>query len=97
MIRESRFRCLQKPCVATITRAMAKTRHERDEDAGEGRLEHIREQISSGDLGVRQMTASERRHWDERSATLPDRQATPDERTRRDAARKKRNRSNRDA
>jgi hypothetical protein len=75
---------------------MAKTRHERDEDAREERLEHIRDQISSGDLVVRQMTASERRHWDERSAAF-DRQATPEERTRRDAARKKRNRSNRDA
>jgi anti-sigma28 factor (negative regulator of flagellin synthesis) len=36
---------------------MAKTRHERDEDAREERLEHIRDQISSGDLVVRQMTA----------------------------------------
>ena len=75
---------------------MAKKRHERDEDAREERLEHIRDQISLGDLVVRQMTASERRHWDERSAAF-DRHATPEERTRRDAARKKRNRSNRDA
>jgi hypothetical protein len=52
-------------------------------------LRNIRDQISSGELVVRQMTASERRRWDERSAAS-DLQATPEERTRRDAARKKR-------
>jgi hypothetical protein len=71
---------------------MAKTRHERDEEARAERLEHFRDQVSSGDLVVRQMTASERRRWDERSAAF-DRHSTPAERTRRDAARKKRNRS----
>jgi hypothetical protein len=35
------------------------------------------------------MTDSERMHWDDHSAAS-DRQATPEERTRRDAARKKR-------
>jgi hypothetical protein len=73
---------------------MAKTTHERQEDAREERLAHIRDQISSGELVVRQMTASERRRWDERSAAS-DLQATPEERTRRDAARKKRDRNNR--
>jgi len=68
---------------------MAHPRHEREEDAREGQLEHIRDQISSGELVVRQMTDSERAHWDDHSATS-DRQATPEERTRRDAARKKR-------
>jgi hypothetical protein len=72
---------------------MAKTRHEREEDAREGRLEHIRDQVSSGELVVRQMTDSERAHWDDHSAAS-DRQATPEERTRRDAARKKRRDSN---
>jgi len=69
---------------------MAHPRHERrEEDAREGQLEHIRDQVSSGGLVVRQMTDSERAHWDDHSATS-DRQATPEERTRRDAARKKR-------
>ena len=67
---------------------MAKTTREREEDAREGRLEHIRDQVASGDLVVRQMTDSERAHWDDHSAAA-DRQATPEERTRRDAARKK--------
>jgi hypothetical protein len=68
---------------------MAKTRSEREDDERQERLEHMREQVSSGDLVVRQMTASERRLWEERSAAFDD-HATPEERTRRDAARKKR-------
>jgi hypothetical protein len=67
---------------------MAKTRNEREDDERQERLEHMREQVSSGDLVVRQMTASERRHWEERSAAFEG-HATPEERTRRDAARKK--------
>lgn len=67
---------------------MAKTRNEREEDEREGRLEHIRNQVSSGELVVRKMTESERARWDDHSAAV-DRQATPEERTRRDAARKK--------
>lgn len=68
---------------------MARTTREREEDVREGRLEHIRDQVSSGELVVRQMTDSERAHWDDHSAAS-DRQATPEERTRRDVARKKR-------
>jgi hypothetical protein len=75
---------------------MAKTRQERADDAREGQLEHIRDQVSSGELVVRQMTDSERADWDDHSAAS-DRQATPEERTRRDAARKKRDRNKRDA
>ncbi len=76
---------------------MAKTRREREDDAREGKLEHIRDQVSSGELVVRQMTDSERAHWDEHSATS-DRQATSEERKRRDAARKKmRDRNKRNA
>jgi hypothetical protein len=75
---------------------MAKTRQEREDDAREGQLEHIRDQVSSGELVVRQMTDSERADWDDHSAAS-DRQATPEERTRRDAARKKRDRNKRDA
>jgi hypothetical protein len=68
---------------------MAKTTHEREEDAREARLEHIRDQVTSGELVVRQMTDSERAQWDDHSVAS-DRHATPEERTRRDAARKKR-------
>ena len=75
---------------------MTKTTREREDDAREGRLEHIRRQVSSGDLVVRQMTESERAHWDDQSAAS-DRQATSEERTRRDAARKKRDRQKRNA
>jgi hypothetical protein len=67
---------------------MAKTRNEREDDERQERLEHMREQISSGELVVRQMTASERRHWEKRSAAF-DAHATPEERTRRDAARRR--------
>ena len=55
----------------------------------EERIRHMREQISSGDLVVRQMTAAERRLWEERSVAF-DEHSTPEERTRRDAARRKR-------
>jgi hypothetical protein len=72
---------------------MAKTRGEREEDAREGLLEHIRDQVSSGELVVRQMTDSEWARWDDHSAAS-DRQATPEERKRRDAARKKRRDAN---
>jgi hypothetical protein len=68
---------------------MAKTAREREEDEREGRLEHIRDQVSSGDLVIRQMTDAERAQWDDQSAAS-DRQATPEDRTRRDAARKRR-------
>ncbi len=75
---------------------MAHPRQEREEDAREGQLEHIRDQVSSGELVVRQMTDSERAHWDDHSASS-DRHASPEERTQRDAARKKRDRKKRDA
>jgi hypothetical protein len=67
---------------------MARTRNEREDDDRQERLEHMREQVSSGELVVRQMTESERRHWEERSAAF-DAQATPEELTRRDTARQR--------
>jgi hypothetical protein len=73
----------------SVVVAMAKTRNEREDDERQERLEQMREQVSTGDLVVRQMTASERRHWEERSAAFDD-HATPEERSRRDAARQKR-------
>jgi hypothetical protein len=47
---------------------MAKTRNEREDDERQERLEEMREQVSSRELVVRLMTASERRHWEEHSA-----------------------------
>ena len=67
---------------------MAKTPTERQDDERQKRLAHMREQISSGDLVVRRMTSTERRQWKERSAAFDD-HATPEERARRDAARRK--------
>ena len=68
---------------------MAKTRNEREDDKRQERLQHMREQISSGDLVVRQMTSTERRLWEERSAAFYE-HSSPDERARRDAARQRR-------
>jgi hypothetical protein len=51
----------------------------------QAKLEHIREQVSSGTLVIRQMTRSERVKWDEQRATL-DANLTSVERTRRDSA-----------
>jgi hypothetical protein len=68
---------------------MAKTRNEREDDQRQERLEHMREQVSSGELVVRQMTPSERERWKKHSAAADD-QATPEERSRRDAAWQKR-------
>ena len=65
---------------------MARTRNEREDDERQERLEHMREQVSSGELVVRQMTADERKRWQDHSEAFDD-QATPEERSRRDAAR----------
>jgi hypothetical protein len=73
---------------------MAKTKREREDDAREGRLEHIRDQVAAGELVVRQMTDSERAHWDDHSAAS-ERQATPEERARRESALKRRDRNKR--
>ena len=61
---------------------------ERQDDNREERLRHGREQISTGDL-VGQITASERRHWEQRSADFYEHSA-PEERTRKEAARQRR-------
>lgn len=49
------------------------------------RLEKMRNQIASGDLTVRQMTNDERARWNDRSAAA-ERDATPEERARRESA-----------
>ena len=51
----------------------------------EAKLEHIRKQVSSGALVIRQMTRAERTKWDKQRAFL-DATFTPAERTRRDSA-----------
>jgi hypothetical protein len=51
----------------------------------QAKLEHIREQVSSGALVIRQMTRAERARWDKQRALL-DANFTPAERTRRDSA-----------
>jgi hypothetical protein len=62
---------------------------ERRQEKRETELERYREQLASGEVVVRQMTDSERAYWNQRSAAA-DRQATPEQRQRRDAARAKR-------
>jgi hypothetical protein len=72
-----------------VVGAMGQTHGERKEDKRQERLRKMQEQISSGELVVRQMTSTERRLWEERSAAFYE-HSSPDERARRDAARKRR-------
>jgi hypothetical protein len=57
----------------------------------EKKLELIREQVSSGDLVIREMTKAERTRWARQHAAL-DAKLTPAERTRRAAHLKERQR-----
>jgi hypothetical protein len=57
---------------------------ERAAEERRAKLEHIREQVSSGALVIRQMTHAERARWDKQRALL-DANFTPAQRTRRDA------------
>ena len=58
---------------------------ERAAEERQAKLEHIREQVSSGALVIRQMTRTERAKWDKQRA-FRDANFTPAERTRRDSA-----------
>ena len=58
---------------------------ERAAEERQAKLEHIREQVSSGALVIRQMTRAERAKWDKQRAIL-DANFTAAERTRRDSA-----------
>ena len=62
---------------------MVGTVQERAAEARQAKLEHIREQVSSGALVIRQMTRAERLRWNEQSAVL-EATLTQAERTRRD-------------
>ena len=59
------------------------TVQERAAEAREAKLEHIREQVSSGALVIRQMTRAERVRWSNQRAIL-EATFTQAERTRRD-------------
>ena len=67
------------------------TTREREKETREAKLEHIREQVSSGVLVVRQMTKAERAKWARWRARL-EADWTPAERVRRVAALKNRRR-----
>ena len=64
---------------------MAKTSRERDHETREAKLEHVREQVASGQLVVRKMTDAERAKWAKRRGVL-EASSTPAERARRAAA-----------
>ena len=70
---------------------MRRTTQERAADAREAKLEHMREQVSSGALVLLEMTSIERAEWAEQRATL-EANLTPAERTRRNALLKERRR-----
>lgn len=57
---------------------------ERASEAREAKLEHIRVQVSTGALVIRQMTRNERAMWDKQHSIL-EANFTPAERTRRDS------------
>ena len=57
---------------------------ERAAEARQAKLEHVREQVSSGALVIRQMTRTERVRWDKQRAIL-EATFTQGERTRRDS------------
>jgi hypothetical protein len=64
---------------------VAKTSRERDRDAREAKLEHVREQVASGQLVIREMTDAERVRWAKRRA-ISEARSTPAERARRAVA-----------
>lgn len=63
---------------------MAWSREGRDK-ARQAKLDHVREQVSSGALVIRQMTKTERAYWADRRAVL-EVKLTPEERARRETA-----------
>jgi hypothetical protein len=60
---------------------VAKTSRERDHEARQAKLDHVREQVASGQLVIREMTDAERVTWAKRRA-ISDARSTPAERTR---------------
>jgi hypothetical protein len=64
---------------------VAKTSRERDQEAREAKLEHVREQVASGQLVIRKMTVAEQAKWAKQHGTLGA-SSTEVERARRAAA-----------
>jgi len=64
---------------------VGKTSKERDHEARQAKLEHVREQVASGQLVIREMTDAERVGW-AKQRVLSDARSTPEERARRAAA-----------
>jgi hypothetical protein len=64
---------------------VAKTGQQRAHETRQAKLEHIREQVSSGRLVIREMTEAERATWAKRRSML-EASSTPAERARRAAA-----------
>ena len=67
------------------------TTQDRAAEARQAKLEHIRQQVSSGVLVIREMTQAERTKWAEQHATL-EAGFTRAERTRRDSLLRERRR-----
>lgn len=64
---------------------MAKSTWEREQEARQAKLDHVQEQVESGELTIRTMTAAEKAKWAEQKSKL-DASSTPEERKRRAAA-----------
>ncbi len=64
---------------------VAKTTRERDQEARQAKLDHVQEQIESGELVVRTMTAAEKAKWEKQRSRV-DATSSPAERARRAAA-----------
>ena len=64
---------------------VAKTTRERELEARQAKLDHLQEQVASGELVIRKMTAAERAKWATERRQL-DASSTPAERARRTAA-----------
>jgi hypothetical protein len=64
---------------------VAKTTREREQEARQAKLDHVQEQVDSGELVIRKMTAAEKERW-ARQGHRSDANATPAERKSRAAA-----------
>ena len=64
---------------------VAKTTREREQEARQAKLDHVQEQVASGELVIRRMTAAERATWAAQRREL-DARSTPAERARRATA-----------
>jgi hypothetical protein len=64
---------------------VAKTTRDREQEARQAKLQHVQEQISSGELVVKTMTKAEKAAW-EKERRKRESRATPAERASRAAA-----------